>query len=629
MIKLFGINKPVYAILLLSIIYTINSKAQWNKLDAGTTNNLNDIFFINDTVGYVVGEAGIILKTTDGINWTSLASGYSENLKTIYFEGDTGIASGRSSSTSTKILKTYNGGQSWLATIPSGSINLHIQNAFYFNLNKILFTGDNTNPLSCTITCPLPIKRTQNNVDTLEDISWSSTGTGSPAPSGRSILFVNDTIGYVCGTKGRMAKTIDGGNTWTNISLAPSVIKKSNQSIFNDIFFFNPDTGFIVGQANLSSGSTLAVILKTNNGGLSWDIDTTSLGGFIPQKITFLNDTLGYAACKILNTGYGMIKKTINGGQSWTTEVFDNAGFFKDIWVINDSLIYVIGETGMIYVLGKKPIIASIKEPYDSLCTNTNQFLECTALATDSVKWFINDSLISSAITTTYNHNYPGSDSLQLIVYKTVNSVVYSDTLSRIIHIFNRPTAEFITDPDTICEHSVGHLLNSSTDGLNYNWQINNVIISTSENVKYFFENPGSYYIEFKVSIGQYCSNKSYDTIDVFPFGKSGACDTSIIDSNYLYTFNDNFFDNSTFVLAPNSFVNELNIHIYPKTYFAYPIKIFLTNLVGQVLIHHEIRSYNPKLTINTSRIPVGMYNVLFIDNANNSNIKKCFKVSE
>ena len=68
------------------ILKTINGGINWSTLNSGTTNDLYEIHFTYDIVGYTVGENGIILNTTNGgANWVSLASGTTNTLRSVYF----------------------------------------------------------------------------------------------------------------------------------------------------------------------------------------------------------------------------------------------------------------------------------------------------------------------------------------------------------------------------------------------------------------------------------------------------------------------------------------------------------------------------------------------------------------
>src|SRR5262249_55583496 len=49
---------------------------QWSAANSRTTNNLNGAYLLDSAVGFAVGDAGTIVKTTDaGMTWSPLTSG--------------------------------------------------------------------------------------------------------------------------------------------------------------------------------------------------------------------------------------------------------------------------------------------------------------------------------------------------------------------------------------------------------------------------------------------------------------------------------------------------------------------------------------------------------------------------
>jgi photosystem II stability/assembly factor-like uncharacterized protein len=69
-----------------TIINTTDGGINWNIQECGTSEDLTSVYFASSTVGWAVGKNGIILNTTDGgINWTSQTSGTSENLTSVFF----------------------------------------------------------------------------------------------------------------------------------------------------------------------------------------------------------------------------------------------------------------------------------------------------------------------------------------------------------------------------------------------------------------------------------------------------------------------------------------------------------------------------------------------------------------
>src|SRR6266480_2904841 len=103
--------KPIHLAFLFASFSQLSVFGQWSPVDSGTTSNLNGAILLDSGTGFVVGDTGTILKSTDaGATWASLTSGTSTTLHGIYFLDPTeGIAVGDSGT----ILRTTNGGAAW------------------------------------------------------------------------------------------------------------------------------------------------------------------------------------------------------------------------------------------------------------------------------------------------------------------------------------------------------------------------------------------------------------------------------------------------------------------------------------------------------------------------------------
>ena len=119
-------------------------------------NNKIEVFFIDNSKGWIVGEGGLILKSNDGgITWTQKNSGTTARLSSVQFiDYNKGWILGDYPLNGV-ILKTINGGESWVQY---------------------------------------------------------STGFGSDL---KSIYFINNNVGWGCGYPGKIWKTTDGGINWT------------------------------------------------------------------------------------------------------------------------------------------------------------------------------------------------------------------------------------------------------------------------------------------------------------------------------------------------------------------------------------------------------------------------------
>ena len=105
--------KTICVLVVLLFLAGPRTEAQWSGVDSGTTSSLRGVFLLDSGVGYAVGEAGTILKSTDaGMTWNALASGTTKALYDVYFFNDN---EGLSVGDGGFILRTTNGGATWPA----------------------------------------------------------------------------------------------------------------------------------------------------------------------------------------------------------------------------------------------------------------------------------------------------------------------------------------------------------------------------------------------------------------------------------------------------------------------------------------------------------------------------------
>ena len=104
-------GKTVHLALSLVFYSSLTVFGQWSAANSGTTNNLNGGYLLDSGVGFVVGDAGTILKTTDaGMTWSPLTSGTTNALHDVYFfDATQGVAVGEQG----VILRTTDGGAGW------------------------------------------------------------------------------------------------------------------------------------------------------------------------------------------------------------------------------------------------------------------------------------------------------------------------------------------------------------------------------------------------------------------------------------------------------------------------------------------------------------------------------------
>ena len=92
------------------------SQSSWVQQYSGTNSRLMDTYFINEMSGFASGEAGVILKTTNGGSfWYNVFNRNEYDVLSIYFIGNIGwaVAKDNIEEDSFYVFKTINDGISW------------------------------------------------------------------------------------------------------------------------------------------------------------------------------------------------------------------------------------------------------------------------------------------------------------------------------------------------------------------------------------------------------------------------------------------------------------------------------------------------------------------------------------
>ncbi len=267
---------------------TADSGKTWTLESSITPKDLFGVDFANDTIGYAVGEDGVIFKTTDGITWNQQTSPTTENLYSVKAINDTiAFAVGWHHT----ILRTQDGGQNWT--------------------QYGVFNGDNYATL------------------------WA-------------VDFVNDTLGFAVGKSdqydGYMYKTTNGGDNWFATG-------SFQWNILTDIHFIDDTTYYLLSHTINTFPTTRLNIFKTTDAGGSWELNFQDTPGYIetgsaigPDRFYFNTDSTLFIA-----GDNGMITK-LNVEDSVLTQMNQLLGSvaFKDIVFLDELHGYVVGVGGII-----------------------------------------------------------------------------------------------------------------------------------------------------------------------------------------------------------------------------------------------------------------------------------------
>lgn len=122
----------------------------------------------------------------------------------------------------------------------------------------------------------------------------------------RGLSAVSDDVAWASGSAGTVIRTIDGGQTWEDVS-----VPGTDTIQYRDIEAFDATTAIV-----LSAGLP-AVIYKTTDGGQSWDQKYFSMvEGTFYDAMDFWNEQEGIAFGDAID-GRLLILRTFDGGETW------------------------------------------------------------------------------------------------------------------------------------------------------------------------------------------------------------------------------------------------------------------------------------------------------------------------
>jgi photosystem II stability/assembly factor-like uncharacterized protein len=209
-------------------------------LTISNVSNLNDVTFIANpkTGNIIVGDNGTLVRLTPdhqliypinpagSANLNSVNLTHPSNVAVIFAVGDAGT-----------IIKTTDGGLTWaLLDFPNSADLMSVD--YDYQSDRVVVGGSQ-----------YTIAQSTDGGET-----WTLIGIGAKKSFGgfmtfNDIYFYNDSLGFVGGPYGLMAKTTNGGGYWTI-----HVIDGFDE--ISSYYFTSPDSGIVVGRPGIARFTT-------------------------------------------------------------------------------------------------------------------------------------------------------------------------------------------------------------------------------------------------------------------------------------------------------------------------------------------------------------------------------------
>lgn len=158
------------------------------------------------------------------------------------------------------------------------------------------------------------------------------------------VVFVDAENGWAVGSGGRIVHTFDGGATWYKQ-------RSGTTADLSQVRFVDPRHGWAIGvvpDPNGSSTPSGSRVLRTTDGGDTWDEVPGIPPSWIPRSVAFTSATDGWMDGADDSSYQNAMYRSSDGGQTWSVYTFPNDEMptalgqivFKDAqtgWCVNGS----------------------------------------------------------------------------------------------------------------------------------------------------------------------------------------------------------------------------------------------------------------------------------------------------
>ena len=278
-----------------TIFKTTNGGNDWEPLDNEFNFHFEKVYFADENNGYILGNNFFLKSNDGGVSW-SFKQPTDHILQTMFFiNEDTGWIAGNEG----VILKTTDAGSTWIYQQMNGTD--------YGTLTSLFFIDENTgwaSGIGLDVNGGVILKTTNGG------INWNLQHSGYNRFI-YSVFFNNSSSGWAAGDEGIMFRTHSGGSDWElqgsgTFADLYSVNIESNQngfSVGNDgtILKYIKDSNSTILPVELA---TFSVAYKGNNIELKWITATevNNKGFEIERKTDNLWKTIGFVSGKGTNT---------------------------------------------------------------------------------------------------------------------------------------------------------------------------------------------------------------------------------------------------------------------------------------------------------------------------------------
>lgn len=270
---MYRLTRFVLLIVFSLAVSTVGAaQAGWKTSQSGTNGDLITVYFTSAERGWIAGDGGYLASTSDGgRNWTKYLLNTTENINEIYFRNETSgyLVAGR------KLFITSDGGSTWRETV--------IFRASDFKNGTPEFLSIRFADKKRGLVIGSVLNRQGDVVDSLvmRTDDGGETWRRMIVPT-KTELFHLDYNGsshaWIVGDNGVILSSANGGESW-------GMPRSGTKAALFNVDFRDDDKGYAVGGKG--------TILRTENGGVTWQPIVTRFTDTF-MRVDFADDKNGW-----------------------------------------------------------------------------------------------------------------------------------------------------------------------------------------------------------------------------------------------------------------------------------------------------------------------------------------------
>ncbi len=394
---------------------------------------------------------------------------------------------------------------------------------------------------------------------------WVNTTSGTNVNLS-DVYFISADTGFVAGDNLTIRKTVNGGNSWSNVTIDNSGLD-ANATVKKITFNSNKTVGIATGNFGNSY-----YFLRSTDGGNTWN-KTSQLSAFGLNALSFYDSIQVFAVGDTSELFYSG-----DAGSTWTLNAFN--GFNRSITDISckNGICVVCLTSGAIYKTTSSNGAWNIIRQTDSIN------LKSIVLVNEDTIMAVGETPDNSYLLTSYDGGTSWLPALNMQV-ENINDIYFPTTL-----------AGFVVGGSPISSANSQYIATTADAG--FTWQQQNEATLKELNAVFFI-----------------------DALTGFAVGDSG---TIIKTTNGGITGINEREQKVSFSIFPNPVNETLTISIQEAKYQSGILEIF--NVTGQKMLSEKMDFTEGTASLNIQSLLSGFYYCRIIFDENNSGIIRLIK---